>query len=212
MSSDHTDSASTTKPMKVSFRGGFSLEQIDPVEAKCTEIRNLLKGSEPLITEEIISKCITRENLLLFLHSYGKDYLRNFPILHSPSFNLTNTPSILLLSMFCVGASYCEGVILPSYVLKLAMRVLLEIEHQPVSTSTSLTPIQDFESKKTRTDNCKHETSMQVPSLTTIQSSILVCPVLVCSRDQTACKFVAVHFARNIDVSVDLVVGYIYFI
>ncbi len=42
--------------------------------------------------------------------------------------------------------------------------------------------------------------SMQMPSLSTIQASILVCPVLVCSRDETACKFIGVHFARNISV------------
>lgn len=42
---------------------------------------------------------------------------------------------------------------------------------------------------------------MQMPSLSTIQASLLVCPVLVCSRDEIACKFVGVHFARNISVS-----------
>lgn len=159
------------------FQGGFSLEQIDPVEAKCIELRKFLAGSEPLLTEEIISTCVTRENLLLFIKSFGRDYTKNFPILHSPTFTLSTTPLILLIAMFCVGACYCEGVVPPAYVFKIAMRVLMMITHQP------------------------HEVNMQGPSLSTIQASCFLCPVLVCSRDEIACNFVTMHFARNFSMA-----------
>ena len=42
---------------------------------------------------------------------------------------------------------------------------------------------------------------MQIPSLSTIQASIIVCGILVCSRNEIASKFVPVYFARNISVS-----------
>jgi hypothetical protein len=125
---------------KASIPEGFDIEQIDPVEAKCNEIRDFLRGSEPLVTKEIIEKCITRENLILFLQSYGKHYNRNFPILHSPTFNMTKTSPRLLLAMYIVGACYSEGIIPQNYMFKLAMHLLINIKNQPVSLELRLIP------------------------------------------------------------------------
>jgi len=137
----------------------------------------LLSDSEPLLTDEIISTCVTRENLLLFLESFGRDYTKNLPVLHSPTFSLSTTPPILLMAMFCVGACYCEGIVPPTYIFKISMRVLMMIAHQP------------------------HEVNMQGPSLSTIQASCFLCPVLICSRDEIACNFVAMHFVRNFSMA-----------
>ena len=114
----------------------FSLLQIDPVEAKCIEIQTLLEGSEPLVTQDMIYQCVTHRNLLLFSRLYSKHFQYNFLILHSPSFKLIETPPILLLAIMLIGACYAEKPeSLPSaYVTKLAMRLLVIVENQPVSS------------------------------------------------------------------------------
>jgi len=129
----------TTVPKIAASRrpGGFSVEQIDPVEAKCIEIRTLLHRSEPLVPDDVISTYITRDNLLLCSKLYGDHFQRNLPILHSPTFKLIDTSPILLLAITLVGACYSDGLIPAAYITKLAIRLLILIQNQPVSSFSS---------------------------------------------------------------------------
>jgi len=43
---------------------------------------------------------------------------------------------------------------------------------------------------------------MQRPPISTIQAGIILRPVLVCSRDETAFGFASIHFARTISVGI----------
>ena len=112
---------------------GFSIAQMDPVEAKCQQIRHLLEDSQPLLSSVIISTCITRRNLLLCSQLYGKHFQRNFPIIHSPSFKLVNASPILTLAIMLAGACYSEGLLHLDYITKLAMQLQVIITTQPVS-------------------------------------------------------------------------------
>ena len=106
---------------------------MDPVEAKCAEIRHLLKGSWPLVTDEMISTYFTRENVVQFCGLYGKAFQRNYSILHAPTFKLTETPPILLLAIVIAGSNCCDGPIPMVDIVKLAMRLLILVQNQPVS-------------------------------------------------------------------------------
>lgn len=114
---------------------GFSVDQIDPVEASCQGLRNLLKASEPLVvTDEMISASITRENVLLCCRAYGEMFQRNYPIIHMPSFKLTETPPLLLLAVILGGACGSDGQPLSSaYITKFAMQTLILVQNQSVS-------------------------------------------------------------------------------
>ena len=114
---------------------GFSVDQIDPVEASCQELRNLLKASEPLVvTDEMISACITRENILLFCRAYGEMFQRNYPIIHMPTFKLAETPPLLLLAVILGGACGSDGQLSSAYIAKFAMQTLILIQNQSVSS------------------------------------------------------------------------------
>lgn len=117
-----------------SFLGnGFSLARLDPVEAKCYQIIELLKRSEPIVSEDLAYPYITRYNLVHLCHLYGKYFQRNLPIIHSPTFDVLKSPPILLLAIILVGACYSEGFIPADDVTKLAMRLLTVIADEPVS-------------------------------------------------------------------------------
>lgn len=114
---------------------GFSFQQIDPVEAKCVEIKTLLQTSEPFLSNETVSHHITRHNLITCVELYGRCFQPNVPIVHTPSFNLIKTPPILLCAMMLVGACYSDSLIPLSHLTKLAMQLLVIIEQQPVWTT-----------------------------------------------------------------------------
>lgn len=114
------------------LKNSFCLGQIDPLEAKCIEMRALLKGVGPVLPDEIISSSITRENLLSALQLYGQHFQRNLPILHAPSFTVSSASPILLLAMFCIGACYTTDIVPGNYTFKMAMHVLTNIERQKV--------------------------------------------------------------------------------
>lgn len=120
---------------------GFSLARLDPLEAKCTEINELLKRSAPLDSEDVACSYITRHNMVHLCHLYGKHFQHNLPIIHSPTFDMLKSPPILLLAIMLVGACYSEGSIPPAQVTELAMRLLTAIGAEPVS----LLCIQGFE-------------------------------------------------------------------
>ena len=116
-----------------SIGNGFSLNRLDPLEAKCNELIELLKQSDPLDSEDIPSQFITRRNIVHLCHLYGKHFQHNMPIIHSPTFDILKSPPILLLAIMLVGACYSEGSIPPTQVTKLAMRLLAVIGAEPVS-------------------------------------------------------------------------------
>ena len=120
------------RPSDLRQTTGFSVEQIDPVEAKCVEIKNLLQTSEPFLSGETIWGHVTRHNLVTCVELYGRFFQPNVPILHMPTFNLTNAPTILLSAMMLVGACYSDSLIPFSHITKLAMQLLVLIEQQPV--------------------------------------------------------------------------------
>ena len=115
--------------------GGFLLQQIDPVEAKCLEIRNLLQDSEPFMANSTVTAFITRHNLVICSELYGKHFQPNVPILHMPTFYLIEASPILLLAVMLVGACYSDKMIPVSLINKLAMRLLVLIENQLVRTT-----------------------------------------------------------------------------
>lgn len=122
-----------TQPSRAFTDDGFSLARLDPIEAKCTEIIDLLKQSDPTDAEEIIYSCITRNNMVRSCHLYGKHFQHNLPIIHSPSFDILKSPPILLLAVMLVGACYADDSIPPAQVTKLAMRLLAAIGAAPAS-------------------------------------------------------------------------------
>ena len=114
---------------------GFSLARLDPLEAKCNEIIDLLKRSDPLHSEGISYSYITRHNMLHLCILYGKHFQHNLPIIHSPTFDIAKSPPMLVLAIMLVGACYSEGSISSAQVTELALRLLNLIELQPVSIS-----------------------------------------------------------------------------
>ena len=166
---------------------------MDPVEAKCEEIRNLLKGSKPLVSHDMISVYITRENLLLCSGLFGQHFQRHLPIVHAPSFRLTQTPAILLLAIMTAGACYSNDHIPVSSIISFAMQTLIVIENQPVSCSPAW--------KIANSNIFKHERYMCTPPLSTIQASVIACSILASSGRETAAKFVFKYFAPNISVT-----------
>lgn len=112
--------------------GGFTLRQLDPVEAKCSEIRDLLHGTEPLISRDDIRNYITRDNVLMCGQAFGQHLSRNVPIVHSPSFMLTEAPRMLLLAVTLGGACYFKDAIPARCITKFTMGLLISIERQTV--------------------------------------------------------------------------------
>ena len=157
--------------------GGFSLHQIDPVGAKCLEIQTLLRNSEAFVSPDIVTRYLTRTNLATCIELYGRHFQPNVPILHMPTFNVAKTSPILLLAMMLVGACYSNKLIPVSHINKLAMQLLTLIEHQP------------------------HERNMEAPPLSTIQASVMLRPILACSRNETAFIFASIHFPRSISMA-----------
>lgn len=111
---------------------GFSQDRIDPVESKCCLMREVLLNGEPLGAHKEVKTYVTRENVTLCSELYGKHFQPNVPILHRPTFDLTQTSPILLVAIMLVGACYKEDLIPVYESSKLAMRLLVIIEQQPV--------------------------------------------------------------------------------
>ena len=124
------------QPAPAFIADGFSLARLDPIAAKCSQIIDLLKESEVPDSEGSSYVYITRDNLVRTCHHYGKHFQHNLPIIHSPSFNVLESPPILLLAVMLVGSCYTENSIPPAQVTKLAMRLLSVIGSQPASSNS----------------------------------------------------------------------------
>jgi hypothetical protein len=112
---------------------GFSMNRLDPLQAKCNDIIELLKQVDPHGTDQSIHAYITRQNLVHLCHLYGKHFQQNLSIIHSPTFDMTKSPPYLLLAIMLVGACYAPDTIPASQVAKLARRLLTAIALEPVS-------------------------------------------------------------------------------
>lgn len=130
-----SETASPAPPTAKSgqFTEGFQIHQLDSVEAKCVEMRSYLRSVQPGLSDELISKSITRERLLDCIQLYGKHYHPIMPILHLPTFELTKTPPVLLLAMMLVGNCYGQKMIPPATVLQFAFQILRLIESSQVN-------------------------------------------------------------------------------
>ena len=117
-----------------SSRRGFSLEQSDPVEAKCAAIRSLLQTSDPACSESVVATCMTRSKILLCHQLYGTHFQYHFPILHSPTHRFTEASPLLLLAMILAGAHYSTNIMEPSDLSKFAVRLLMVVQTQPVGS------------------------------------------------------------------------------
>ena len=111
---------------------GYSLKQTDPVAVKCREISHLLKDPHPLLTERMITEYITRDALLHSCQLYGRYFHRHYPLLHAPTFEVIETPPILLLAVMIAGSCFRGGPIPAVHIPKFAMRLLGLIQNEPV--------------------------------------------------------------------------------
>ena len=119
-------------PQNLSW-AGFSLEQTDPVEARCEEIRDMFRKPGSSIMAEEITDLITRANLIHLCALFGRHFLRHYPVLHRPSFHLTDTSPHLLLAMLIIGECYSDLVVNANLLIRLAVGLLQTIECSPVS-------------------------------------------------------------------------------
>lgn len=126
------------QPSRAFTGDGFSLARLDPIEVKCNEIIDLLKRSDPSDSGEDICHYITRKNIVYSCYLYGKHFQRNFPIIHSPSFDIVKSPPILLLAVMLVGACYAKDSIRLAQVTKFAIRLPIAIGAEPASIKVPL--------------------------------------------------------------------------
>lgn len=186
----------------------LSLEQLDPLQAKCSEIQALLQGPGPAVPENVVGMATDRDNLLKALQLFGRNFQNHVPLLHATTFNLSTAPPVLVLAMFVVGACYADIVRPASYIFPMVMRVLIHIEQQQViltilrgphrGTATFLIP--------RIADNKQHEIDMTEPPLTSIQASIAACAALGSSRIEAAHMLFPLHFARCLSVGYENIV------
>lgn len=131
--SETTNTSSPSKRAGWQFTEGFQIQQLDSVEAKCVEMRSYLQSIQPGLSDELISKSITRDRLLDCVQLYGKYYHPIMPILHLPTFELTKTTPVLLLAMMLVGNCYGHKMLPAATVLQFAFHILRLIEDSQVN-------------------------------------------------------------------------------
>ena len=118
--------------------GGFSIEESDPVEAKCAALRSLIQKMATTLEENQIEKIMGREQILKCHQLYGRHFQHHFPILHTPTHNLLTTPPNLLLAMVLAGAHFSNDAVTADDVLHLTMKLMKHIEMEQVMLPTDL--------------------------------------------------------------------------
>ena len=111
------------------------LHQLDPVEAKCVELRHLVETAFLGSTGD--ATFITRQNLIKCTELFARHFSPNVSVLHLPTFSLVGTSPILLLAIMLVGACYSSSIP-ASTIHDHAMRLLNLVESQPVRNSKKL--------------------------------------------------------------------------
>lgn len=168
---------SSTRRLSKPSLSSLSLEQLDPLQAKCSAIQALLRGPGPALPEEVVMKSINRDNMLQALQLFGRNFQHHVPLLHASTFDLATASPLLVLAMFVVGSCYADIVRPAKYMFSMAMRVLVHVEKQ------------------------QHEIDMGEPPLSSIQASIAACSVLGSSQDETAHMGFPLYFARTISMA-----------
>lgn len=92
-----------------------------------------MREFQPKMPEEVITRCMNRQGLVRAIDLCGKNHQSNLPIIHSPTFSLSECPPILLIAMFCVGACYAQDMFSARDIFKIAMGTLIMIQNLPVS-------------------------------------------------------------------------------
>ena len=123
---------------------GFSLEQTDPIEAKCASMHILLQRQSKDPLKSIIALCMTREKILICHQLYGMHFQYHYPILHLPTHKFLDASPKLLLAMVLAGAYYSNNLIPVSEISKFALRLITLIENQQVLLSALVCVITDF--------------------------------------------------------------------
>ena len=116
------------------FSAGLQLQQVDSVEGKCIEIRNLLASSQTGLDHSSMSKYITRDRLVNCIQLYARHFQSVEPIIHLPTFDLTKTAPVLLAAMMLVGACYSNSEIPAAIVVQCAIHLLIAMDNAPVIT------------------------------------------------------------------------------
>jgi hypothetical protein len=119
-----------------SIHGGFNLSQLDPVEAKCIEIRALLSALGRSAPDGSTLSYVNRSNLIHCVGLYGKHFQPNLPIIHRSTFTIAETSPALLLALMLVGACYSEKTVPRTIVDQLTMHLSAWIGSQTVSYFT----------------------------------------------------------------------------
>lgn len=125
----------TSPPISQRSAGVFNLTQLDPVQAKCQEIIDVLKQSTTISMDDPALAYITRDTLVCSVSLYGKRFQHILPILHTPSFALTTASPILLLAIVLVGSCCSPDEIIPrAAVDELGRALFVAIGNQAVSS------------------------------------------------------------------------------
>lgn len=111
---------------------GFSVEQSDPVHAKCGAIRAVLRSVDTSVSEDELERYSSREQVLQYHQLYGRHFQYHFPILHSPSHSLLTSSPILLLAMVLAGAHYSQNSTHAYRLPHFAVRLITHIEMEQV--------------------------------------------------------------------------------
>ena len=142
-----TDVKTGSHPWKSAFpvimnESLLALSQIDPLEARCVQIReacNKGKYAVSAASASFLTSFIAKQNVGL----YTKTFAHHTPIVHLPTFDITTVSDILLYAMVSVGGAYTiDG--LKRKRLRLSQRM-----HQTLlCESAKKVKGDDFESKK----------------------------------------------------------------
>jgi hypothetical protein len=124
--------APTSKALSSPASIGLTARQLDPLEARCDEIRNFLYDAEPVVGKDDINSYITRAIVVRCGELFGRHMSRNLPILHLPTFRLTETSVILALAVVLGGACYDTRLIPSQTITKFAKALLVLVARQTV--------------------------------------------------------------------------------
>lgn len=113
--------------------GQFSLLQMDPAEAKCAEIRELLQIAHVFRNDQDLLQHITREKMLKCHQAYGLHIQPNLPLLHSPTYSFSHTPPMLFLVIMLTGACYTPELLPSDDLSRFALRLSMMISNECVS-------------------------------------------------------------------------------
>lgn len=114
----------------------MSFSQTDPFHQIATQIANFCFPPNAQVTKgaDEVRSYLSADNIKHFLEQYV-NFQGHFPLIHMPTFHITETYKGLLLAMICVGAVYSERIT-PAEVRELMEQAKLMIERDSRLFST----------------------------------------------------------------------------